>query len=114
MRCGASLVIEAEAVYDGLIALEPEKARFWISRLRPRRDGTDLDEAKAEAQQGIRYLRVLVETGGKTDRVGELESEGTHGQFLAVGRCLDRRHEAQRVDRQPVRVLRVQRAQEWA
>ncbi len=88
MNRGSAVVVKAETIYDRLIALEPEKARSGITRLRPRSDGADFDKAKAETQQSVRNLRVFIEAGGKTDRVGEFESEGTHGQFVTIGRCL--------------------------
>ena len=102
-----ALVVEAEPVDHALVGLEPEQARPRIAGLRPRRHGADLDKAEAEAQQRVRHLRVLVEAGGDADRIGEIEPEGAHRQ-LARDRAAGRadRHEAQRLDRQSVRILR--------
>ena len=106
-RRGA-LVVKAEAVDHALVGFEPEQARPRIAGLRQRGDGTDLDEAETEPQQRVRHLRVLVEAGGNADRIGEIEPEGAYRQFAGFGRRTGQRHIAQGLDRQGMRVLRVE------
>ena len=72
------LIVEAEPVDESPIGCEPKEARARVAVLRQRRDRSDLDEAEAEAEHRVGRLRILVETRGKTDGIGELESERTH------------------------------------
>ena len=75
MRRVVAVIVEAEAVDDGFIALEAEEPRPRIAGLRARRHRADLDETEAEPEQRIRRLGVLVEAGGKAERIGEIEAE---------------------------------------
>jgi len=87
-----TIVVETETIDDRLVALESENARPGITRLKPWRDCAHLDKTKAKAQQTIHCLRVLVETGSETEWIGKFESEGSHGEVLAIGRRLSQRH----------------------
>ena len=80
--------------------------------MRPRRDRSDLDETKAEPEQRVRDLRILVKAGGKTDRVRKLESKRAHGQFVPVGWRPGEGHDPQRLNGEPVRVFRIECTQE--
>ena len=51
-----------------------------LPALRPRRQRADLDEAEAEPQQRARRFGVLVEAGGKPERIGEIQAEGANGE----------------------------------
>src|SRR6185503_14002797 len=62
---------KAHAIDDAAILGKPEQARPRIAVLRPGRDAADLDQAKAQPEQGIRHLGILVEAGGEADRIGE-------------------------------------------
>ena len=110
-RCSA-IVVKAEPVDHTLIGLKAEQTWSWITRLRSRGDGADFDETKAEPQQGVRHLRIFVEPGGKTDRIRKFEPESAHGQFIAIGGRLGHRHVAQRLDRECVRILRIEGPQQ--
>src|SRR5690606_38177388 len=66
-----TLIIEAQAVDERAVARQPEKPRQRIARLGERRDGADFDEAEAEAEELVGDGAVLVEAGGKTDRIGQ-------------------------------------------
>jgi hypothetical protein len=83
-------------------------ARPW------RGHGADLDKAESEAQQRVRRLRVLVEAGGETDRIGEIEPEGANGEFRGVPARPRQRHIAQGFDGQRMRILRVEGPQQRA
>src|SRR5262249_48446380 len=72
----------------------------------------DLDKAEAEPQQRVRYLRVLVEARGHADRIGEVEAEGAHRELGIISAQLDRWQEFQTVDREAMRVLGVDPAQQ--
>jgi hypothetical protein len=73
-RVGAA-VVEAQPVDERSIVDQPEHPRLRVARLRPRRDGADLDEAEAEREQRVDAARVLVEAGGQADGRRELEPE---------------------------------------
>ena len=57
---------------------QAEQARLRVARLRPRRDGADLEEAEAQRGQRVDVLAVLVEAGGQADGVGEVEPHHAH------------------------------------
>ena len=81
-----ALRIEAEPVDDAPIGVEAKDARPRVAPLRQRRDGADFDKAKAQAQQRVRHLGILVEPRRHADRVGEIEPEGAHRQpFVVAG-----------------------------
>ena len=69
-----ALVVEAEAVDDAAILGQTEKARRGVAGLRARGGGADLDKAETRAGQRRDRLGVLVEPGGKADRVGQVQS----------------------------------------
>ena len=110
-RFGA-VIVEAHAVDDGLVALQPEQPRPRIAALRLRRHGADLDKAEAEPQQRVGRLRALVEARGHADRIGEIQAEGAHRQLRIVRPRLDRRQQPQALDRHAMRVLRIEPAQQ--
>ena len=114
MSRGSAVVVEAEPVDHALVGVESKQARLWIAGLRPRSDGADFDEPEAQTEQRIRYLRIFVEPCGKTDRIGEFESEGADRQFVTVGRRLDHRHVAQGLDRERMRVFGIEGTQQRA
>jgi hypothetical protein len=66
---------EAQSVDQPLFHRQPEYARARIPRLRARRDCAQLHEAKAEFWPDGHPLGVLVETGGKSNRVGKSQAE---------------------------------------
>ena len=78
------MVVEAQAVDDGAIFAQAEDARLRVSVLRARRDRSGFDEAEAEAQHRFGHFGVLVEAGGETDRVGEVEAQRLHAQARVV------------------------------
>jgi hypothetical protein len=86
MHGGRSLVVETQPIDDSLIALETKQARSRIAGLGPRRNRSDLDETKAKSEQRVRNLCILVKACRKTDGIRKFESEGTHGQFVPIGR----------------------------
>ena len=66
-------IVEAQPIDHGFVRGQPEDARLRVARLRQRRDGADLGEAKAELEQCIRHLGILVVAGCHADRVREIE-----------------------------------------
>jgi hypothetical protein len=107
-----AVIVETHAVDHGLVPLEPEQPRPRIAGLRLRRHRADLNKAEAEPQQRVRHLRVLVEACGNADRVREVEAEGANRQFRVVGARPDRRQQFQALDRQAMRIFRVEPAQQ--
>ena len=107
-----AVIVEAHAVDHGFVALEPEQPRPRIAALRLRRHRADLDEAEAEPQQRVRHLGILVEARGHADRIGKVEAEGAHRELGIVSAQLDRRQEFQAVDREAMRILGIDPAQQ--
>src|SRR5579885_1996416 len=73
-----ALVVEAEPVDDRALLGQAEHARPRITRLRPRRNRADLDEAEAHAVEGFDALAVLVEPGGEADAIAEFQAHQLH------------------------------------
>ena len=112
MDGGSAVIVEAEPVDDPVIRVQAEEPRFRIAGLRARRDRPNLDEAKAEPQQCVRHLPVLVETRGQSHRVREIEAESLHVKLSGVGRRFGQRHVTQRFDRKRMCILGIERPQE--
>jgi nucleotide-binding universal stress UspA family protein len=74
-----AIVVETHAIDDRLPLGNPEHPRPRTSRLRPRGDGTDFDEAEAQRRQRIDVLAILVEPGGQANGIGKAESHHRHG-----------------------------------
>ena len=110
-RIGA-VIVEAHAVDHGLVALQPEQPRPRIADLRLRRHRSDFDKAETQPQQRVRHLRALVEARGHADRIGKIQAEGPHRQFWIVRPRPHRRQQPQALDRQTVRVFRIEPAQQ--
>src|SRR3546814_508753 len=102
-------IVEPQAIDDRPVLRQTEDARLRVACLRARRDRADLREAHAEPQHRGEGFRVLVEPGGKTDRIRKVEPEDTAGENGIVRRAL-RRAEAgtERADGQVVRALRIE------
>ena len=60
-------------VDNGLVLDQSEQSRLVIARLRFRCDRADLHEAEADLRQAVYRLAVLVEAGGQSDRIRELQ-----------------------------------------
>ncbi len=71
-------VVEAHAVDDGLGGRQPEQPRFRVAGLRTWRHRADLDEPESQRGQRIDVRTVLVESGGQTYRVGEIDVHHAH------------------------------------
>ena len=110
-RLGA-VIVEAHAVDDGFVALQPEQPRPRIAGLRLRRHRADFDKAETQPQQRIRHLGALVEARRHADRIGKIQAEGPHRQFWIVRPRPDRRQQPQALDRQTVGILRIEPAQQ--
>src|SRR5690606_26887284 len=81
------IAVEAEPVDDRLVAREPEEPRARIARLRPRHHAAEFHEAEPEGQKLIGNLALLVEAGGKPDRIGKMETEELEPeQRIVLGR----------------------------
>ncbi|MCY1293327.1 hypothetical protein D9M70_425840 [compost metagenome] len=86
-RRAMTLVVEAEAVDDGLVLDQPENARLVVAGLRFRRDGADFGETKTDLQERFRHLGVLVIAGRHADRVWELDAGDRLGKpLVGLGR----------------------------
>src|ERR1700730_13915657 len=109
----AAVIVEAHAVDHRLVALQPEQPRPRVAYLRLRRHRPDFDEAEAQPQQRVRNLRTLVEARGYADRIGKVQAKGPYRQLWIVGAGPYRWQQPQALDRQTVRVFRVEPAQQW-
>ena len=107
----SAVIVEAEPVDHGLVALQPKNPRPRIARLRPRRHGADLDKAETELQQRVGDFGVLVEAGGHADRIGKIQAKGPHGQFGIVRARPHRRQQFQTLECKAMRILRIEPAQ---
>ena len=107
-----AVIVEAQAVDHGFIALQAKQPRPRIAALRLRRHGADFDKAETEPQQRVGHLGVLVEARSHADRIGKVQAEGAHRQLVVVGARLDRRQQPQALDRHAMRVLRIEPAQQ--
>ena len=67
-------VVETEPVNRRLVLGQTEQARLRVARLRARRGGTHFDETKAGLGQGRQRFGILVEPGGQTNRVGQVQT----------------------------------------
>ena len=67
------------------ILIEPEEARLRVAALGQRRDGARFDKAEAQGQHRIDDARILVEPGGETDRIAELQPHDGGGEDGIVG-----------------------------
>ena len=68
-----TIVVEAQAVDDGLFLDNAEHPWLGVARLRARRHGTDLDKAETEGGQRVDVFSILVQAGGQADRIAELQ-----------------------------------------
>ena len=107
-----AIAVEAETVDDALVRVEPEQPRTRIARLRLRRDAARLDKAEAQPQQRIDHFGMLVEAGCEPDRVGERQAERLDAQLLVVRRRTGQRRVLERIEREPMRRLGIEPAQQ--
>ncbi len=107
-----TLAVEAEPVDDGLVFVQPEQplpgiAGLWRGRRRAR-----LDEAETQSEHRVDHFGMLVEAGGKADRIGEGEPPDLRRQDRIVRLGVRAQEPAlQRRDREPVRLLRIDEMQ---
>ncbi len=108
-----AIIVEAHAVDDGLVFLQPEETRRRVAGLRLRRHRSHLDEAEALPQHGIRHLGILVEARRKAERIGKVEPhERLLQQRIAGPRGRQLRQAGERLDRQAVGLLGIKRVEE--
>jgi hypothetical protein len=79
----------SRAATEGIFR-QAEQARPRIALLRPRRDGTHLDEAEAPAEQRVRHFGILVEAGGEADGIGEIPAPEPRREDRVLGRLTAR------------------------
>ena len=109
---GMTFIVEAKSIYDRALPLQPEYARFRITRLGPRRGGADFRKAKAELQHGIRHFTVFVETCCDAKRIGEVHAEKVDPKRHRVRFTTRTQSGFQRQQSCLVRLLRIHQAQE--
>ncbi len=106
--CLMTLIVEPQPVDDTFFVDQPEYARFGISLLGARGKGSDFREAETQFQDCVRHLGILVVTGGKAHRIFECEPCKGLAQAGVADRGAGRNETGfQRLDRQPMRRLRV-------
>src|SRR6185312_12227068 len=79
-----SLIVEAEAVDDGVVPSGAKNAGPRIAALCQGRQRAHLDEAEAHGEKLARHTRILVETGRQADGIGEIQAEHGLGQAPVV------------------------------
>jgi hypothetical protein len=84
------VVVETQPVDQRLRGRQPEDARLRIARLALGRDGTDLDEAEAHRTQAVDAAAVLVQAGGQSDAVREVQPR--HPYRIGYARLLPQAH----------------------
>ena len=83
-----ALVVEAQAVDQGLRIGQAEHAGPGIARLTQRGDGADFHEAEAHGAKTVDAAGVFVQSGREADAVGKAQAREHHGVVdpgLAVG-----------------------------
>ena len=78
------LVVEAQAVDQGLGLRQAEHAGLGVARLRLWCDCADLNEAKAHGGQAIDAAAVFVEPGSQPHPIGEAQACHGDGVFNAA------------------------------
>ena len=99
-------VVEAQSIYDSLVAPQPEDARARIAELCAWRYGADLGEAAAEAKHGVRDARVLVEASRNADRVRQRQAGKARCEARMIRWGARKKPELQGFKRCLVRLLR--------
>ena len=107
----AALAIEAQPIDHTHIARQPKDTWARISELWLRGHRTDLHEPEAKLEKGVGYLAMLVESRRHSDRIGEIEPEGAHGQPRIVRNQLYEWRKSQRMNDKPMRVLGIEHPQ---
>ena len=74
-----ALVVEAEAVDDGLGLGKAEQARFGIAGLGQRGDGAQFEKTEAQCGQCVDVAGVLVHAGRDADAVGKGQAQQLDG-----------------------------------
>ena len=74
-RAGA-IIVESKAVDHRLLGRIAEDPWPGVAGLRPGRDRPDFHMAKAQGGRGRPGVRILVETGGQTDRIRKSQPKG--------------------------------------
>ena len=105
-------IVEAEAVDDAAVLVQPEQPRLRIAGLRARRQRADLGEAEAKLQQARGHAGVLVEAGGHAERIREIQPEHVCREAAVIDRRRRQRKMLQRENRQIMRALGVDRMQQ--
>ena len=100
--------VEDKAIDHRFVGRETKQARARIAGLRQRRHRTDLGKAEAERKRCFNRLAVLVEAGGKADRIGKIEAKRLHREARIVGFRRAERQPGQRPDRNPMRGLGIE------
>src|SRR5262249_61812945 len=88
-----------------------EDALARLAGLRGGGDGSNFDEAKTELEHRVEYCGMLAEARCHAHRIGEIEPECTHSETGVVRDQLGEWRKSQRVDGNPMGVLRVEHAQ---
>jgi hypothetical protein len=68
---GCAVIIKTGAINQRLIQRQTKKSGARIAALSLMRDGSDFDKAKAERRKLSCSARVLIKTGGESNRIGE-------------------------------------------
>ena len=104
---------KAHAVDDAAILGQAEQAGPGIALLRPRRDAADLDQAEADAEQGVGDLGILVEARRQADRIGQGAAPDLDGERRRIRPPVGRQQPGlERAQGQAVRGLGVETRQE--
>ena len=69
-----AVIIETKAINHRHLVFQAEQSRFGVAGLGTWSDRAHFDKGKTQSEEGVNVFAILVETGGKTNRVAQGQS----------------------------------------
>ncbi len=70
--------VKAVTIDHRMMFWQAKNARFWIARLRQRRDGANFDMTKAKLHRAIKASCILVKTSRQPKRIGKFQTRNCY------------------------------------